>query len=112
MAHAPLDPTTLTVWLAAMAIAAPVVLLLVAYDVRWIWLSVRAGVAPPWGAFVRLGAAALCHGGAALLASYGAVWPRETLVWWMHMTLDPGLTLYALGLWELGQRVGRQRPAA
>lgn len=112
MPHAPLDSVTLTAWLAMMGLAAPVVLLLVAYDVRWIWLSLRAGVAPPWGAWVRLGAAALCHGGAVLLAARGAVWPRETLVWWMHMTLDPGLSLYAVGLYELWARVGAlKRPA-
>jgi hypothetical protein len=87
-----------------MALASPIVLLLVAYDVRWIWLSFRAGVAPPWGTWVRLAAAILCHGGAALLAARGAVWPRDVLVWWMHMLLDPGLTLYALGLWELWRR--------
>lgn len=112
MPHAPLDSVTLTAWLAAMAIAAPVVLLVMAYDVRWIWLSLRAGVAPPWGAFVRLAGASLCHGGALLLAAYGAVWPRETLIWWMHMTLDPGLSLYAVGLWELWQRVARVRAPA
>ena len=111
MPHAPLDSVTLTAWLAAMALAAPLVLALVAYDVRWIWLTLRAGVTPPWGAFVRLGAAALCHGGAVLLATYGGVWPRETLVWWMHMTLDPGLSLYALGLWELWQRAARAQEA-
>lgn len=108
----PLDSVTLVACLAAMALAAPVVLLLVAYDIRWIWLAARAGITPPWGAFVRLGAATLCHGGAVLLAAYGTVWPRETLVWWMHMTLDPGLSLYALGLWELWSRVSRMRPAA
>lgn len=104
MTPAPLDAPTLAMALGVVALAAPIVLGLVAYDLRWIWLARRAGIASPWGTWVRLLAAALCHGGAFVLASRGGVWPRETLVYWMHMLLDPGLTLYALGLYELAGR--------
>lgn len=108
MSPAPLDAPTLALALGAMGLASPLVLAVVAYDLRWIWLARRAGVTPPWGTRVRLAAAILCHGGAFVLASKGATWPRAQLVWWMHMLLDPGLTLYALGLWELW---GRAREA-
>ncbi len=100
----PLDAATLAYALGVVALAAPIVLLVMAYDLRWIWLARRAGVTPPWGTWVRLLAALLCHGGAFVLASKGAVWPRAQLVYWMHMLLDPGLTLYALGLWELAKQ--------
>jgi hypothetical protein len=115
MTSIPLSLPHLTSWLGLMALALPLVLALVLYDVRWIVLSVRAGRQPPWGTWVRLGAAVLCHGGAWVLASRGPVWPRELTLWWMHMLLDPGLTLYAVGLWELSRRLmdrrGVLRPA-
>jgi hypothetical protein len=87
------------------ALFLPVVLVLVAYDLRWIALAMRAGQLPPWGAFARLFAAACCHGGVILLVMHGADWPPEKLTFWMHMTLDPGLTFYSLGLYELYRRV-------
>jgi hypothetical protein len=115
MTSTPLSLPNLTSWLGLMALALPFVLALVLYDVRWIVLSVRAGRRPPWGTWARLGAAVLCHGGAWVLAARGPVWPRELTLWWMHMLLDPGLTLYALGLWELSRRLtdrgGMLRPA-
>jgi hypothetical protein len=108
----PLDGPTLAFALGLVALAAPIVLLLMAYDLRWIWLARRAGITPPWGTWARLLAAILCHGGAFVLASKGAVWPRVQLVYWMHMLLDPGLTLYALGLWELTkQALDRPKPS-
>lgn len=88
-----------------MALAAPLVVALLLYDARWIGLSWRAGQRPPWGTWVRIGAALLCHGGAWLLATQGPHWPAARTIWWMHMLLDPGLSLYALGLWELARRV-------
>jgi hypothetical protein len=93
------------------ALAWPLVLFLVVYDVRWIALALRAGQRPPWGAFLRLAAAAFCHGGALLLALHAHDWTSRQLTFWLHMTLDPGLTFYAFGLWELFGRV-QQRPAA
>ncbi|MEB3283948.1 MAG: hypothetical protein VKN33_01505 [Candidatus Sericytochromatia bacterium] len=104
MSDAPLSVPNITTWLGWMALVTPLVLLLVVYDVRWIALSVRAGRRPPWGTWVRLAAAALCHGGALLLVLRGSTWPASVTVWWMHMLLDPGLSLYAVGLWELQRR--------
>lgn len=109
---APLSLPNVTAWLGLMALAAPLVLALVAYDVRWVWLCLRRGGRPPWGTWLRIGAALLCHGGAWVLAVKGPVWPREVTLWWMHMLLDPGLTLYALGLWELARRVNGTRGTA
>lgn len=99
--------TSLPLVLGVCALFLPVVLLLVAYDLRWIALSLRAGQAPPWGAFVRLFAAACCHGGAILLVTHGNDWPTQKLTFWMHMTLDPGLTFYSLGLYDLYRRVAK-----
>lgn len=112
MPGAPLSLPNLTSWLGLMALAVPVVLALVCYDVRWIALSLRRGQRPPWGTWLRIGAALLCHGGAWVLAVKGPVWPRELTLWWMHMLLDPGLTLYAVGLWELSRRMmDRKEPS-
>jgi hypothetical protein len=98
--------------LAFAALFLPVVLLLVAYDLRWIALTVRAGRLPPWGAFARLFAAVCCHGGIIVLLVHGRDWPPTQLVFWLHMTLDPGLTFYALGLYDLARRVRpRSTPA-
>lgn len=104
MESVPLSTANITAWLGWMALVSPLVLLLMLYDLRWIVLSVRARRAPPWGTWVRLAAAILCHGGAWVLAVRGATWPASLTIWWMHMLLDPGLTLYALGLWELQRR--------
>lgn len=101
--------TSLPLVLGACALFLPVVLLLVAYDLRWIVLSLRAGQFPPWGTFARLFAAACCHGGVILLALHGNDWPGQKLTFWMHMTLDPGLTFYSLGLYELYGRMARTR---
>jgi hypothetical protein len=91
--------------LAFAALFAPVVLLLVVYDLRWIVLAVRAGRLPPWGAFARLFAALCCHGGLIVLLMHAHDWPQPRLTYWLHMTLDPGLTFYALGLYDLLRRV-------
>ena len=99
---------SLVVVLGFCAVALPVVLGLVAYDLRWIWLAIRAGQVPPWGAFVRLFAAVCCHGGVAVLA-LGQAWPPEQLTFWLHMTLDPGLTFYAVGLYELCGRLSARQ---
>lgn len=89
----------------------PLVLLLVVYDLRWIYLSLRARQLPPWGTFVRLFAALCCHGGGLILAAHGHDWPEKQLTFWMHMSFDPGLTFYSLGLWELYSRVNKRREA-
>jgi hypothetical protein len=89
----------------------PVVLALLAYDVRWIYRSVRAGQMPPWGTYLRIVAAFCCHGGVMLLAFKSHVWPEKQLTFWLHMTLDPGLTFYSLGLYDLYTRLTKQKPA-
>jgi hypothetical protein len=92
----------------------PIVLVLVAYDIRWLIRSVRAGQWPPWGIYSRLFAAVCCHAGVFILAAYGRTWPQAQLTYWLHMTLDPGLTFYAVGLYELYGRMlsGGERRAA
>ena len=97
--------------LAVAGLFLPVVLGLLAYDVRWIVLSVRSGRIPPWGTFLRIFAAFCCHGGVMLLAFKSHVWPERTLTFWLHMTLDPGLTFYALGLYDLYTRLSAKKPA-
>lgn len=99
---------SLPIVLAGAAVLLPVVLVLVAYDLRWIVLALKAGRIPPWGAFCRLFAAVCCHGGVAILALHARDWPSEQLTFWLHMTLDPGLTFYSLGLYELWGRVSRR----
>ena len=89
----------------------PLVLGLLIYDVRWIYLSIRAGQLPPWGTFARIFAALCCHGGVMLLAFKSNVWPEKQLTFWLHMTLDPGLTFYALGLYDLYARMAKARQA-
>lgn len=97
-----------SLWLLAVAaLFLPLVIALVVYDIRWIYLSLRARQLPPWGAFCRLFAAACCHGGAILLLKFTGVWPEKVMTFWMHMTFDPGLTFYALGLWDLFNRVAK-----
>ncbi|MNS21204.1 hypothetical protein D3C72_529610 [compost metagenome] len=87
----------------------PLVLALLVYDVRWIVLAVRARQTPPWGAFARIFAAFCCHGGVMLLAFKSGVWPEKTLTFWLHMTLDPGLTFYAVGLYDLYSRMANRQ---
>lgn len=86
----------------------PLVLALVAYDLRWVYLSTRARRLPPWGAIARLFAALCCHGGAVLLIRNHEVWNEAQMRFWMHMTFDPGLTFYALGLWDLYSRLQKR----
>lgn len=104
--------SSLHLMLGVAALFLPVVLALVLYDLRWIYLSLRAGQVPPWGAFLRLLAAGFCHGGAVLMATKSGVWPEPVLKFWLHMTLDPGLTFYAVGLWELNGRIQKRRERA
>ncbi|MOA59784.1 hypothetical protein D3C78_1844830 [compost metagenome] len=66
---------------------------------------------PPWGAFARIFAALCCHGGVMLLAFKTNVWPEKQLTFWLHMTLDPGLTFYAVGLYDLYARMAKAREA-
>lgn len=99
------------VMLAFAGLFLPVVLALLAYDVRWIYLSLRAGQLPPWGACLRIVAALCCHGGVMLMAFKSHVWPEKTLTFWLHMTLDPGLTFYSLGLYDLYGRLTKKKPA-
>lgn len=103
---------SLALLLTVVTLFAPVVLFLVAYDLRWIALNARAGRRPPWGAVARLVAAVCCHGGVAVMALHGTDWPREKLTFWLHMTLDPGLTFYALGLYDLVLRANRRASRA
>lgn len=100
--------TAMPIVLAIAGLFLPIVLGLFIYDVRWIVLSVRAGQMPPWGAFARIFAALCCHGGVMLLAFKSQVWPEKTLTFWLHMTLDPGLTFYALGLYDLYTRMANR----
>lgn len=95
--------------LAVAGLFLPLVIGLFIYDVRWIMLSIRAGQMPPWGAFARIFAAVCCHGGVMLLAFKSQVWPEKTLTFWLHMTLDPGLTFYALGLYDLITRLNNRQ---
>lgn len=94
--------------LAVLALFLPLVLTLVIYDVRWIVLSLRAGQMPPWGTYMRLFAAVCCHGGALILMAHGRDWPAKTLDFWLHMSFDPGLTFYSIGLWELYGRIQKR----
>ena len=100
------------VMLAFAGLFLPIVLALLVYDVRWIVLSLRAKQTPPWGAFMRIFAALCCHGGVMLLAFKSGVWPEKQLTFWLHMTLDPGLTFYSLGLYDLFTRLTKKKPGA
>ena len=99
---------SLSLVLAIACVFLPMALLLALYDLRWIVLSLRAGRRPPWGAPLRVLAALFCHGGVALLVAHHADWPEPMLTYWLHMTLDPGLTFYAIGLYDLFLRVQRR----
>ncbi len=85
-------------------VVSPIAAVLMLYDLRWIVLSLQRQILPPWGTWVRITAALFCHIGSFILYRYLSIWPAQTLTFWLHMTLDPGLSLYAIGLWELYTR--------
>jgi hypothetical protein len=96
-------------------LVSPFAAVLMLYDLRWIVMSLQRGVMPPWGTWVRITAALFCHTGSFILYRYQSEWPPQMLTFWLHMTLDPGLSLYAIGLWELYTRAAalghsRSRP--
>lgn len=91
--------------IAAACLAWPIMAFLAFLDLRWIAKALRARRLPPWGCLTRVAAVALCHAGAYLYWRYSAVWPEVTTKFWLHMTVDPGLTFYALGLYELARHV-------
>lgn len=91
--------------IAAACLAWPVLAFLAFLDLRWVSRAVGARRVPPWGCVARLAGMALCHLGAYLYWRYHAAWPEATLKFWLHMTVDPGLTAYAFGLYDLARRV-------